>query len=177
MDAYYTYFIATLPTLLFGNKAPFSFENFIALSARYLPEKDLDLLKVIPSLEVSFYEGRQQTLMRWQDFDTRLRNELAKIRASRKHIDPLTYCRRYTHTDTYLAHNVAHIHRIPSPLEAERLIDQERWRFLDELASVHYFDIDALIVYGLKLHILERWDKIYTADKSAMLEEILTKSA
>ncbi len=176
MPAYYTYFIATLPTLIFRSKPPLSFEGFVALSARYIPEKDAQILKAVASPEKDFYEGPQQALRRWQDFDTRLRNELAKVRSSRKRIDPLKYARRYERSDTYLSHQATHIQRNPSVLDAEKLVDEERWRFLDELSLGHYFDLDALIVYALKLLILERWDKIHNADKPALLEEALAKA-
>lgn len=175
-SAYYTYFIATLPALLFGSRPPYSFEGFISLSRRFIAEKDRAILNTIPLMERSFYEGPQETLRKWQDFETRLRNELAKVRSSKRHIDPLKYVRRYGHADTYLAHQVAHIQRNPSALDAQRLLDEERWRFLDELCLGHYFDLDALIVYCLKLLILERWDKIYSADKPAVLEEAIAKA-
>ena len=60
-------------------------------------------------------------------------------------------------------------YRTPSVIEAERAIDQERWRALDDIALGHYFDIDALIVYAYKLKILERWETIRVADKKKAL--------
>ena len=35
------------------------------------------------------------------------------------------------------------------------------------------FDLDFLIVYALKLLILERWEKVNSADKAALLKEVL----
>lgn len=64
-------------------------------------------------------------------------------------------------------------HRNPSILEAERMLDGERWCMLDELSLGHYFDIDFLIVYALKILILERWERIRTADSTGKLQEIL----
>ena len=127
-------------------------------------------------MEKGFCDGPEQTLRRWQNFDTRLRNELAKIRASRKHIDPLKYLRRYEYTDLHLAHLATQIQRNPSIIEAQRMLDGERWHYLDEFSQGHYFDINVLIVYALKLLLLERWDKIHNADKTAALEEVLTKN-
>jgi hypothetical protein len=62
-------------------------------------------------------------------------------------------------------------------MEAEKALDLERWRELDELTLGHYFDLDALIVYAIKLTRLEKWDKVYAADKKRILEENLATAA
>jgi hypothetical protein len=61
-------------------------------------------------------------------------------------------------------------YRSASILEAEKILDQARWNFLDALSFGHYFDFDYLLVYGLKLKILERWEKIQKADKEILLQ-------
>ena len=60
-------------------------------------------------------------------------------------------------------------YRNTSILEAEKILDQARWNFLEALSFGHYFDFDYLLVYGLKLAILARWDKIQKADKEQLL--------
>ncbi|MFH0827465.1 MAG: DUF2764 family protein, partial [Candidatus Omnitrophota bacterium] len=76
-------------------------------------------------------------------------------------------------TEPAISHLALNAHRSPSLLEGERMLDAERWRFLDELSLGHYFDLDFLIVYLLKLLILERWEKIRTADKEQFLDELI----
>lgn len=44
-----------------------------------------------------------------------------------------------------------------SPLESEKLLDQERWKFADSLAVPYSFSDDEIVVYAIKLLILERW--------------------
>ena len=39
----------------------------------------------------------------------------------------------------------------------------------------HYFDIDFLITYALKLLILERWENMRALDKERALEDLLKK--
>jgi hypothetical protein len=53
------------------------------------------------------------------------------------------------------------------------MLDEARWRMLEELCVGHYFDLDFLIIYALKLLILERWQRIRTADGGRLLEEVL----
>jgi len=104
-----------------------------------------------------------------------LRNELVHLRAVRKKISPEKYLRPSPDAPGLAIYHVATAAlRSQSPLEAERLLDEARWIFLDELGCGHFFDFDALLIYALKLLILERWDKINKASGKALLEKITT---
>lgn len=173
MPGYYTYLISSLPMLNFGAKPPFSFEQFLKICQRVISQSDIDILKKTSIIGEYSYQSNQPTLKRWRAFDTVLRNELAKIRAARKRVDPLKYLRGDEYADSSVTRIALNAHRNPSILEAERMLDQERWHVLEEGACWHYFDIDFLIVYAHKLLILERWEKIDTADKTQRLEEVL----
>ena len=175
MANYYTYLISSLPMLHFGMKPPFSFEKFIGICSKLIPEKDIEILNAIPQIEIGLDKSRQPTLRQWQGFEVALRNELVKIRASHKRIDPLRFMRQTSYVDFSLAHIAMNAHRNPSILEGEKALDQQRWHFLDGLAFGHYFDLDVLIIYALKLLLLERWEKINSADKAKILEETLAK--
>lgn len=176
MAAYYTYLISSLPMLHFGMRPPFSWEKFISICSEFIPEEDSRILNSIPQIQVGLYQGRHPTLMKWQGFEIALRNELVKIRSSLKHIDPLKFMRQTNYSDFSLVHIAMNAHRNPSILEGEKTLDQQRWHFLESLTFGHYFDLDALIVYALKLLILGCWEKINTADKPKILEEILVKA-
>jgi len=177
MADYYVYLISSLPMLPFGAKPPFSFERFLEKCQGLIPDEETDLLKALGETGVPGYRGSQPTLRRWSVFDTALRNELVRIRASRRHSDPFRYLRQDGYTEPWIAHMATNAHRNPSILDAEKALDQERWRLLDELECGHYFDLDFLLVYGLKLLILERWERIAGADKASLLEEALQKQA
>ncbi|MCK4961666.1 MAG: DUF2764 family protein [Anaerolineales bacterium] len=173
MPGYYTYLISSLPMLNFGAKPPFSFEQFLRICQRVIPESDIGILKQASITGEYSYQSNQPTLKKWHAFDTVLRNELAKIRAARKRVDPLKYLRADVYADPSVTRIALNAYRNPSILEAERMLDQERWHVLEEGACGHYFDIDFLIVYAHKILILERWEKIDTADKTQRLEEVL----
>ena len=174
MSGFYVYFIATLPSLDFPGRPPFSFEEFIELAARFLPEKDISVLEKISLSGEYGSKNPNEVLNKWQDFDTALRNELVKLRAGRKHIETNRYLRNYEYPDFNLGQVCATAMRHSSGLEAEKILDTEKWHFLSELSFGHYFDLEALIIYGLKLLILERWEKIESADKPALIEAALT---
>lgn len=45
-------------------------------------------------------------------------------------------------------------------MEREQRIDALRWQWLEEHATFHYFDIEAVLAYLLKASILHRWDDL-----------------
>ena len=172
MTNFYPYLISSLPMLHFGARPPFSFTRFLEICRDKISAEDFGLIEL--AQEGYAYKGAQPTLKKWAVLETGLRNELVKIRASRKHLDPSKYIRDEEYAGVHIAHVAMQAQRSLAILEAERILDQERWRVLDELAVGHYFDLDALIVYALKLFILERWGRINNADKPRLLEEALS---
>ena len=70
---------------------------------------------------------------------------------------------------THLAVNAS---RHPDILESERMLDAARWERLDAQGLGHYLDADALMVYALKLLILERWQRVREADTNKALREL-----
>jgi hypothetical protein len=176
MPSYYIYLISSLPLLHFGAKPPFSFDKFLERCQGLIPASEIDTLSKIQTLDISKCSGQGMvTLKKWRSFETALSNELVKIRASRKHKDPFKYLRSASQDGPALAHIALAAQRNPSLLEAERILDKERWQVLDELAVGHYFDLDFLIVYAQKLLLLERWERINTANRAQLLEETLKR--
>jgi hypothetical protein len=60
-----------------------------------------------------------------------------------------------------------------SILDAEKTLDEIRWKAIEDLSTGHYFDLDLLITYAYKLLILQRWENIREADKTILLEHAL----
>lgn len=177
MPAYYTYLLSSLPMLQFGGKPPFPYEEFIETCSEFVGEKDIGILKALAVSQGEHADAAQPTVRKWHDFEVAVRNELVKLRAGRKKIDPSKYLRcDGAIIDSRINHIAMNAYKSTSPLEAEKIIDQGRWQMLDEFSIGHYFDIDALIVYGLKLLLLIHWETIRTADKAKLLEALLVES-
>lgn len=178
MANFHVYLLSSLPVLHFGAKPPFTFERFLELCAGLIPDDEIETLKSIPQAAGSgfAYEGGQETLEKLYTFETFLRNELVKIRAIRKKVDAVKYIRRDGYVEPWITHVALAAHRNPSLLDGEKILDEERWRYLDELSFSHYFDLDILIIYAQKLLILERWDRMRGQDKHKLLEEALKGS-
>lgn len=137
-----------------------------------IPAEDLQVLERINLGEPL---KNYQTINRWLEFETTLKNELVKIRAVRKKIDPAKYLRPDGSAGIALHHVALAAQRNPSPLEAEKILDRQRWDFLDELSFGRYFDLDCLIIYAYKLLILVRWEKIESVNKEKLIEDLITK--
>ncbi len=159
--------------LHFGVKPPLSFGKFLQHCEGLIPEEDIAFLEAGRRISEYVDSAEPSALRKWREFDLALRNELVKVRAAHKKIDPLPYLRGDGYVEPSITHIALHAYRSTSLLEAEKILDEERWRFLDELAVGHFFDLDFLIVYALKLLILEHWEKIRVADTRRALQEAL----
>jgi hypothetical protein len=170
MPAYYTYLISSLPALSFLANPPFSLEDFFARCKNLIPDQELEILRKVCGQEgYSLATQNAASLKRWADFEIALRNELMRARAGRKKTDPLKFLRLPDAPQAETIHLALAAYRSSSVLEAEKILDQARWNFLEDLSFGHYFDFDRLLIYGLKLKVLERWDKIQKADKEHLL--------
>jgi hypothetical protein len=172
MEAYYTYLISSLPMLNFSSRPPFSLDGFFVKCKGLIPEAEINSLRnACYNSDCFLNAATTDSLKKWVRFELTLRNELARARASRKKIDPLRFVRFPDDPEAHISHVAMAAYRSTSILEAEKILDQERWNFLESLSFGHYFDFDFLLVYVLKLKILERWDKIQKADKGHLFNQ------
>jgi len=174
MASYYTYLISSLPMLNFSIKMPFSFGVFFAKCQGLIAEADLEILRNACYQDIDFLNTTASgSLRKWVSFEVALRNELARVRARGKRIDPEKFIRLSDYPQFHISHLAMAAHRHSAyVLEAEKILDQERWNFLEQLSFGHYFDFDFLLIYALKLKILERWDKAGNADKERLIEAV-----
>jgi len=174
MPAYYTYLISSLPLLNFTAKAPFSLEDFFSKCKNLILQKEFEILCSVCQQDLYVLTAQStNSLKQWVNFETVLRNELVRARAGRKKVDPLKFLRFPDSPQVEISHLAMAAYRSTSILEAEKILDQARWNFLDALGFAHYFDFDYLLIYGLKLKILERWDIIQKVDKEHLLSTVV----
>lgn len=57
--------------------------------------------------------------------------------------------------------------------ERERKLDQFRWNWLDEYSFFHYFTIERIFAYLIKLDILERWVSMTPENGRAIFKEMI----
>ncbi|MCK9555063.1 DUF2764 domain-containing protein [bacterium] len=160
MNRNYYYLCASLPMLSFGTKPPMSNDQFLDYTARHLSGKDFFALNnssLTPSEE---RKTTQKALETWKHFEISLRNELVNIRAKKLGKDGHAYFRGEYVPDPFIAAMVAEAAGEETPLEVEKRIDTARWEKLEEIEKQHFFDLHFLIIYFLKIQILNKWDNI-----------------
>ncbi|MBP7088199.1 MAG: DUF2764 family protein [Candidatus Omnitrophica bacterium] len=142
MDKYY-YFASQLPLLIFGKKVHIDRGYFLEEAEKWLSEKDL---KVLLEANINYLEVEKVTnkyLKEYLEFERSLRKELAEVRSSvaASGVKNLAILKLWDWNQT--------------PLEIEKNLLFLRWQFIEGKEEGHYFDIEFLIYYFLKLQILE----------------------
>ena len=145
MDKYY-YLTASLPLLKFTEAPLITREDFIAEAEKWLSGEDFFILSKVDIN--NFLQDYKYTplLKEYKEFEYSTREELALFRTARR--QNIEYKMRKDLSGI--------IQEDINPLEIERKLLLLRWNFLEEQEIGHFFDLDFLIIYYLKLQILER---------------------
>jgi len=152
---YYT--LAALETIRLGEKLPISEEYFLQFAEDTIDAKSYQILQksrwgLTEPTGFSFADR----ILSWEK---ELRLELAKARILKLPFDtPLNL--QGSDGSYNLLEQVRTVMALDSPLDAERYLDQLRWNFLEEIGARHYFDLEALVVYYLKLQLALRREKL-----------------
>ncbi len=152
MNNYY-YTVAALETISLGEKVPISEEKFLQFAEDTLEEKDYKVLvKTRWGLTEPTGLPFADQILSWEK---ELRLELAKARILKLDFEP---AQALPTSDGYYAllEQVRAVMALDSPLDAEHFLDRLRWNFLEEMGSGHFFDLEALVVYYLKLQLALR---------------------
>jgi len=169
----YYYLVSSLPMLEFGAKPPLSYKDFLRSCEGQLNASDMKAIErttIVPSEDI---EDSYPTLRKWKRFNTGLRNELARHRAGKRSKDPAQYIRGEESAEAFVSGFAHWAVSQDSPLEAELYLDRIRWERIEDLEKGHYFDIDCLIAYALKLKMLERWQTINSGSGMQVLQRVL----
>jgi hypothetical protein len=165
MASYY-YFVATLPTLMDSAVPPFGHADFMTRAAGQLKSRDfmiLDSARLSVPADGQIPEAaRGSTLLtRYFQWDASVRNELVRLRSQRlqkpadRHLKP--GLPEWEGIKTAQAAFMA-----DDPLQGELLIERDRWAIIEILAANHFFDMEYLVAYALKLQALERRQRFRT---------------
>ena len=175
--AQYYFAAAYLPFLTYETEKTISTEKFRELCMEQLSKKDNMIIENTGISRLEIETPLCGALEKWIARETALRNELAQLRRSKKNLDTDEQ-KSDTAADPYLQDLAGEAFSQESPLAAEDILNRARWGFLDELEFGHYFDIDKLVIYYLKLQILERKNSFnYQKGKEIFTEYFKTSSA
>ena len=149
--AKYYYLISSLPMLSLDSDAPISYDEFIALCKEHLSRSDY---KELEKAVFKSSKGAKHPLMkRWERYISDVSSILKDERSNRLgwRVDSPGDINNPLLKDR--------IHRAVfsmNPLEGEREILAIYFDFLNSNTSSDPFDVEALMIYALKIQILER---------------------
>lgn len=154
MSDYY-YLVASLAALRFDAPPPMSREEFLTRCGEQMSAGDFHAVEAAALDGLSGGGRACPVLSKWNRWEVSLRNALVRLRAQKLGRDPHAYLEDI---DEELGSEQAarEAFAASDPLEAERLLDRMRWSCLDELEVGHFFDTERLVVYALKLMLLQR---------------------
>lgn len=167
----YYYLIASLPMIHNEGKPPLSVKEFLSICQRQLMLQDYQVLETLLTEDDPQSNSHNATIHQWINFNREFRNEIAFFRAKRANRDPKQYLRGERSTALGLIEVVNQASRANDPLAAEKVLDRAKWEFLDALNFGHYFDIDVVIIYGIKLKMLERLSKVASQEGQDIFEQ------
>lgn len=187
--AIYYYFVATLPSLLPGMTPPLSLEEFLEKASRFLNRSDFEILKLTrlfssppePANERALlFTHRLHLLKSYHRWDNSLRSELVRLRAARLR-QPVEKYFLPAEVDLDALRVAQAAFAAENPLEAELLLEKERWALIERLSLNCFFDLTFLAAYALKLQALTRREQFrqvegeagYSAACSAALQSIM----
>ncbi len=151
----YYYLVASLPLLFFDEPPPFSSRTWLELCREQVAEDDHALLSRI-SFDALRPHANDHALWRsYAAWETALRNELILQRAQRRGISPDPFLREapfYSGLPALVKETLD----AGTPMAVEVALDRRRWSSLEEFETATQFDLGRLIVYRLKLLLLER---------------------
>jgi hypothetical protein len=154
----YYYLVASLPMLLFDDAPPFSSQAWLDMCREQVLKSDHALLSRITFDAFSPRPSDHDLWKAYSSWETALRNELAVQRAQRLGLSPDPFLRNAPFY-AGLPAMVKEALSAGTPKAVEIALDHRRWSYLDELETGTQFDLGRLIVYRLKLLLLERRDR------------------
>ena len=172
----YYFTISSLPYLLFYKDLPISKNDFFAISAIELDPKDLLILRSVRLFNTMPEIVPLYVLRKWYKWEMGLRNAFVKQRSARLGLNK----KEYLKGDDY---SISSVHfqiveeafKTDSPFEAEEMIDKARWRFLDELEFDYCFGLEKLVIYYLRLQILDRRSSFNAEKGIERLDAVLSQ--
>lgn len=127
---------------------------------------ELNLKNIITAINCSHFEYQMEEQLIHTDENTETNSLLLSNR----------FKPEYFEDDVLFAHEIFRIAESGSiPFEKEKAIDRIRWDYLDEMTFFHFFTIEKILSFILKMQITERWMKLDKETGKALLEKIINE--
>jgi hypothetical protein len=158
----YIYLVASLPRLELTAPPSLSSEELLATSAGVLRADHWDDLSAVLGDRPGAV--RSPKARAYLDADVQLRNALARLRAARAGAAYDPGAHPLGGHDARCAQVAERAMELDDPLARELLLDELRWTLLDELALTAPYGVQAVLAYGFKLRLAEKWAALDQAE-------------
>ena len=149
--AEYYYFASTLPMLVMGRETPISYEDFMTAAERQLSKRDYQSLR---SLSFQSSEAPSTRIAKeWKEYRDRIESLIVSERASLLGFEGYG---EGESADKALRDRIHSIVTELDPLEAEKAVLSLYFDFLSSREGGSPFSTEALMIYALKLQLMER---------------------
>jgi hypothetical protein len=145
MSNKYYYLVASLPYLKFGDKPPISKAKFLSECEKWLSEEDISVVISAHLWHRGIENAGIPVLREWDNFNEEKKRQIAHVRTARK-----------SGTQAKIPDPLKEAMEEETPLLIEKALEKIRWDFLEEKSTKHMFDTNWLVLYFLRLQILER---------------------
>ncbi len=176
MKEHYYYVISSLPYLSLNDELPIRKIDFLSVCKENLKTTDFEMLRSIDLFEADQDKAPLDIIRCFFRWDRGVRNALVKLRAERLGLDPVDFIRGDM-SDHLTGHFAEEAFNADSPLIAENILNKARWKYLDELEFGHYFDLEILVIFFIKLQILERISSFDADQGRERLNAIVSQGA
>jgi hypothetical protein len=161
----YYYLISSLPYLRFAQESPIANGALLLECRKWLSGKAMRILEGVSISDFTPNQDDAPIIKIWKEFDLNLRKELVFARNNVKH-------NRREKPAPFAKIILEQAH----PLLMEQELERIRWSFLDSLEAGNFFDINFLVVYFLKVQILERL-RMFNKEKGSRAFESICEAA
>ncbi len=151
--AKYYYFISSLPMLKMEEDPPFSYQEFLEKAKGLMKGKDYaEILSCSSSAEG---EPHSTLMKKWKDYKVLVESTLVDQRARKLGLDDSRY-KLKGKADGVLSDRIQKIVNELDPLQGEREVLSIYFDFLSSIPLQDPFSVETLMIYALKLELLER---------------------
>ncbi len=144
MDRYY-YFVAQLPLLSVGKVPEIGMTDFLTEAKKWLTEDDMNAISNLDINNPEILPEDNKIVKKYKLFEKSLRDDILKYREAGR----LKQDYKTTLFSVSLIKDV-------DPLQAELNLANIRLTYIENLEFGHFFDIQYIVLYYLKLQLLSR---------------------
>ncbi len=157
--------------LVLGDAPPFSVEALREKASTILAQDDLAEFDCVAAGAIA--QGLSLFSKVWHRSETQIKNETARVRATRRSVEVQPYLKEHEGYSMAIAHGVADAYARSNPAERELFLDRLRWSLLDDIATQDSFGLSAVLVYVVKLQLAARWVQMEPDTGREQFEQIL----